>query len=101
MGPYALPDGDCGGADGAEGDKNKDKCIFTYFPGTHVPASDVVKLTGDEGVPTPSLLTAATIHPYMLCSSRPVMVIEVPVVLVLTAGSPKCTSLSSMLYWIM
>ena len=61
----------------------------------------MVKLTGEENGPAPTLLTEATLHPYVLYSSRPVTVTEVPVVLALTVESPNSSSLSSMLYWIM
>ena len=37
-------------------------------------------MTTDEKVPTPTPLTAATLHSYVLYSSRPVIVIEVVVV---------------------
>ena len=67
----------------------------------YIPASMVVKLIGEENGPAPELLTEATLHSYVLYSSRPVTVTEVPVVLALTVESPNCSSLSSMLYWIM
>jgi len=34
-------------------------------------------MTGDEKVPTPTPLTAATLHSYVLYSSSPVIIIDV------------------------
>ena len=66
-----------------------------------IPDSKVVKLTKAENSPTFAQLTAATLHAYVLYSSRSVTVIEVSVVFVLSVGSPNCSALMMRSYRMM